>query len=335
MSTDYDLATQTSTDREYLRLRAAVVDARHLDQLPTPAPLVDGLLMLDSIAWLHGKPGHGKSFLALDIACSVASGRPWRGEHTTSPGVVLYVVAEGAAGIRQRVEAWETFHSTQIAAGRLKFLPVAVQLLGPSLAALVEVVSDWQPALVVIDTQARVTVGADENSSLDMGRYVDAVERLRAASGACVLTVHHESRAGDTLRGSTALEGAATTVLRVVKTSSTVRLEVTKQKEAPPLEPMQGRLAVVVTDGRSSAIWSHDCLGPRGAAGQNADAIRDALRDHFGTDGASTKELREHLGLAKSSFDRAKESLLSRREIVNRGADTVPRWFLAGSELQS
>jgi hypothetical protein len=65
------------------------------------------LLYSDSLAWLTGKRGHGKSFAALDMAGHVSLGQNWHG-HATKRGPVLYIAAEGVAGLRQRVRAWET-----------------------------------------------------------------------------------------------------------------------------------------------------------------------------------------------------------------------------------
>ena len=112
MTTDLDtwpeLAEQTNPTQDRLaQLRAHLVDSGGLDAIPEPVPLVDGILYQDSLAWLYGKPGSGKSFLALDWAGCVAAGLPW-GERATAHGPVLYLVAEGSGGIRRRVRAWET-----------------------------------------------------------------------------------------------------------------------------------------------------------------------------------------------------------------------------------
>jgi RecA-family ATPase len=111
------------------------------------------------------------------------------------------------------------------------FLPVPVQMLGNvDVAAFGQLLVDLQPTLLILDTQARVTVGAEENSSRDMGQFVDALDELRSHSGACILVVHHEPRNGENLRGSTALEGAATTIIRVSKDGNVVELTNPKQK---------------------------------------------------------------------------------------------------------
>jgi hypothetical protein len=213
-------------DSRYLELRGRLLTVAGLRDIPPPVPLIAGYLYRDSLAWLGGKPGHGKSFLAVDLACCIGTGTAWHG-HEVTAGKVLYLIAEGASGLSRRVDAWTLAHGRPVK--RVVFLPVPVQLLtAVDVAAFGHLLADLAPDLIILDTQARVTVGGEENSSKDMGRFVDALEHLRRQSGACVLTVHHEARAGENLRGSTALEGAATTILRATKDGQLV--EVTNPK---------------------------------------------------------------------------------------------------------
>jgi RecA-family ATPase len=100
----------------------------------------------------------------------------------------------------------------------------------------------YRPDLVVIDTQARVTVGLKENDSTDMGLFVDRLEELRRLYGACFLLVHHEPRSGEHLRGSIAMEGAATSILRTFKEGNQVTVETTKQKDIEEREPFDLQL---------------------------------------------------------------------------------------------
>jgi RecA-family ATPase len=69
--------------------------------------------------------------------------------------------------------------------------------------------------LAVVDTLARCFVGGEENSARDMGRFVAAADRLRTATGAAALLLHHVSRHGGAIRGSTALPGALDTGIAV------------------------------------------------------------------------------------------------------------------------
>lgn len=305
-------------------LRGLLVDSAGLDDIPPPEPVIDRVLFRDSLAWLHGKPGHGKSFVALDWAGSVATGRAWHGHDITRRGGVVYLVAEGVTGVRQRVRAWEAAAGAPMAG--VKFLPVAVQLLSPTdRDAFVALVAELAPALVVIDTQARVTVGADENSAQDMGRLVAAADTIRANTGACVLLVHHEARSGDTLRGSTALEGAAHTLIRITKDGPTVRVDCTKQKDAEPFSPLLLRL---VPRGDGAVLESHSGVGLGGELTPSDLKVLATMRDSFGTTGASGAQLRDASEVSKSSFYRSLNVLVERGLVTNTGTDRRPFYVL-------
>lgn len=237
-------------------LRAALLTTDDLDDLPEPDPLVKGLLMMDSLAWVYGDPGSGKSFVALDWAAHVATGAPWWGRRVHQ-GPVLYIAAEGMSGLPRRVRAWESYHGMR--ARGLHILPEAVQLMGVGeVDAVTQVATELKPALIVVDTQARVTVGADENTAQEMSRFVKALDTIREATGACVLVVHHKPRGGDNLRGSNSIDGAAQTVIRVKKAESRVSVICdgsigTKQKDEDPDDPFT-RMDMTLTRSEKSAV---------------------------------------------------------------------------------
>lgn len=316
--------TGGSPDELVERLRSALVDSAGLDSIPEPDPVVDQTLFVNSTNWLIGAPGNGKSFVALDLAGCVATGQSWQGR-ASKQGNVFYLVAEGLSGIRQRVRAWEA--SMGIAMENVLFLPVAVQAASRGdWWALVQLVAELRPALIVIDTQARVTVGLEENSAKDMGEFVDRAERLRTASGACVLIVHHQGRSGDHMRGSTAMEGAATTIIKVAKDDDVLTIECTKQKDAPEFEPFALRL--VSYD--SSAILSPILDGTP----QRTDtlAVRRMLADWWDsheTDWVSVTTLIEARIVSKNTFHRTKKSLERANVIEIKGEGTTRRYRLS------
>jgi AAA domain/DnaB-like helicase N terminal domain len=311
------------------QLRAALLDSDALDSIPAPQPVIDGFLYRDSLAWLHGKPGNGKSFVALDWAACVASGLPWQ-EHETAQGPVLYVAAEGKSGLRPRVRAWEDYAQCVMA---VRFLPVAVQLLMPvDIAALAAVAADMGPVLVVLDTQARVTTGFDENSAKDMGLFVAAADRLREATGACVLTVHHEARAGENMRGSTALEGAATSIMRASKEGSLITLSTSKQKDAPEAEDVRLTLMPRLA---SAVLMSHGRAGNFGLLSDSEGTVLGTLRELFVGRSATPTEIIDTSKLSKSTVYRALSSLVSKGKLINAGTEARPRYVLTESELPS
>src|ERR1700674_809342 len=74
-----------------------------------PEWLIDGVMPLMGLTALYGQPGGGKSFIALDMALAIASGRPWQG-HPVKRGYVVYISAEGGSGLSKRVGAWLAHH---------------------------------------------------------------------------------------------------------------------------------------------------------------------------------------------------------------------------------
>jgi len=309
------------------QLRDALIDSDTLDRLPIPEPLIDGLLYRDSLAWLHGKPGHCKSFMALDFACCIDAGLPWM-QRPVTQGPVLYVIAEGATGLRPRVRAWEDRAGQKTG---VRFLPVAVQMLHAGhTEAIAELAAELQCVLVVLDTQARVTVGADENSAVDMGRLVAAAEKIRVATRACVKFVHHEARAGDNMRGSTALEGAATTILRVVKDGPRLELTNPKQKDAAEADP----ITLWVTPRLQSVVIADQPYGPTlDLRADSENKILNTLLDMFETTGASATNLREATGLPKSTFFYALNRLVKDGLVQNLGTRTRSCYVSAQASL--
>ena len=81
------------------------------------------------------------------------------------------------------------------------------------------------PVLIIIDTLARTFGGGDENKQNDMNAYVSAVDRLKKATGAHVMIVHHSGvHENARERGSNVLRGAADTVIKVERKGNDIRL---------------------------------------------------------------------------------------------------------------
>ena len=72
----------------------------------TPEMLVGHVLECGTLAELYGDSNTGKSFVALDLAFSVATGCQWHGEAVRQGGV-LYFAGEGERGLSRRARAWE------------------------------------------------------------------------------------------------------------------------------------------------------------------------------------------------------------------------------------
>jgi len=198
----------------YEKLKRKLISAKKLSLSPAPQFLIQGLLNLNTESWLIGAPGSLKSFIALDMAGQVARGQQWQGRRTKQRDV-LYLAAEGQSGMVLRTRAWIADRGDDMEGVTFLPYPVQVKSNDGQWEALVRIATELQPGFIVIDTQARVTVGLEENSADQMGILIAAVGRLKRATGACILVVHHTGRDGGNARGSSALDGAQDTELKV------------------------------------------------------------------------------------------------------------------------
>jgi hypothetical protein len=234
-----------------LRAFGAAEAAQELADLPLPVELFDdirptllnrhlvkGLLLAGTMTTVFGQEGSAKSFLVLDIFLHVAAGLHWFGRKVRQGGVV-YIVAEGAAGARGRVEAWK--RDNGIAKG-LPFvlIPTSVNLLDPQadLANLHVVIrfltSLWgaPPVAIGIDTLAQTIGGGDENTS-DMAAYIANCIALTAPYECAAVIVHHQplDASSKRPRGHSSLAGAMDTLLHVEGQENPRRVTVIKQKD--------------------------------------------------------------------------------------------------------
>ncbi len=216
------------------RRQFAILGAQAVKDQPAPAAIVEGVLYENGAAELCGSHGTFKSFQALGIAEAVAGGHDWHGRQTKQTPVV-YITGEGRAGLKQRIQALEIRHQRPSEA---QFILEAVQLHRPDeVEALLWAIAQLPeaPGLIIVDTLARCFVGGDENSARDAGLFVAGVDRIRAATGAAVLILHHLSKAGDA-RGSTAFSGAFDTIIEARRENTTITLSCLKQKDAAEFE---------------------------------------------------------------------------------------------------
>lgn len=227
-----------------------------LESLTATRWVVKGLLEADALALIYGAPNDGKSFLTLDFACCVSMGMPWQG-HKTQQSPVLYIAGEGHGGISRRLAAWEKHHGVSLKNAPLFISIKAVSLLDPAEAA--EIVRDAEeivptgtkPGLVVIDTVARATVGANESDAKDMGQFVNVIDQaLKNRWGANVLLVHHSGKdATKGARGSSAIRGALDQEFSLEVKGDKGRTKIlrcTKMKDAEKPEPINFELKKIL-----------------------------------------------------------------------------------------
>ena len=206
--------------------RPKLIHFDDLKDLPPPEWLFDNLIHRNSFAMLVGEPGAKKTFIALDFALQLGQTEP-----------VIYIAAEGAGGVSQRIKAWEA-HNPHIK-NQCYLWPEALQL--GEMSSIIKFLGETEPlkpSLIIIDTLARCALGLEENSSTDMGIFVNNCDLIKRQTGACVLVIHHMGKNGATERGSGALKGACDTMLKATVEGDLTKLACEKQKDAPNFEPI-------------------------------------------------------------------------------------------------
>ncbi len=187
-----------------------------------------------------GDPAAGKSFVAIDKACCIATGTPYHG-HDVTQGAVFYIAGEGHNGLARRFKAWEEHTGASLADAPLYVSERPAQFFGMEHAEVVaeavqELVNETgkRPQLIVIDTLARNFGGGDENSTRDMNVFIQCVDELKNHWKSAALIVHHTGH-GDKgrARGSMALKGALDHEYRIKKEGNIVSVESTKNKDGP------------------------------------------------------------------------------------------------------
>jgi hypothetical protein len=183
--------------------------------------VIKGLIPECSFASIYGPSGSFKSFLALDWACHIATGKDWDG-HKVKQGAVLYVAGEGGFGVTQRIRAWELHHQVanldNLARLPVPIFPADSDQIKTVLEYCQEIKANTGHAvkLVILDTLARCYGGNDENSSRDMGAFIQGCDTIKQLTGATVLVVHHSGKNVDSGgRGSSSLPAALDVEYRV------------------------------------------------------------------------------------------------------------------------
>lgn len=220
--------------------------------LGQPAPLrwlIKNWLPDSSVNMVYGESGAGKTFLTLDMACCIASGKPWHG-HKTKAGVVVYMAGEGNYGLRQRVTAW--CRQNQVTdLDNLLISNKAVDIDSPAIAAQIinairEITSD-DVAAIFIDTVNNHMSG-DENSAKDTRNMLNACQIVSRALNSSICLNHHTGHSVDSknrARGSSAWKASLDASILVMKVDNSIEVSCTKMKDAEPPAAFFGKLSSV------------------------------------------------------------------------------------------
>jgi hypothetical protein len=228
---------------EVITNQPVVTDSEQLSEVFNPVPqllnieawdtikdepvewIIQNVLPVRAFSILVGPPGSYKSFVALDIAEAIATGRTWMGNEVTNPGAVLYICGEGFGGLGARIKATKINNNTKDGAEiyvirhqlNLRSSADDFNLLMESIDELIQR-TGIDLRLVQIDTLARSFGGGNENDSSDMGAWIHNCGRMQRKLDCALMAAHHSGK--DILkgaRGHSSLLGAVDTQLELQK----------------------------------------------------------------------------------------------------------------------
>lgn len=165
--------------------------------------IIQGVLRKGHKMMVSGASKSGKSFMLIEIALCLASGREWFG-HDCKECKVLYVNLEiSEPSFSHRIECVSTEQGIDMKACdqnlkiiNLRGTSVALKEMCGALIGtiLTEEAETGEPfAALILDPIYKISNG-EENSAKDVGAFCHELDRIAAATGVSIIYSHHHSK---------------------------------------------------------------------------------------------------------------------------------------------
>jgi hypothetical protein len=285
--------------------------------------IVEGLFLEAGAGILGGAPKSCKSFFALDLCVSIASGTSCAGVfRILAPGPVVVLCAEDPhAVISQRLSALARGRGRELGELPIEVIVEPVVRLPEGIERLEATLAAFKPRLLLLDPLIRLH-RADENSASEMSVILDGLRKLARSSKTAILLVHHTrkaaaSNAGTGLRGSSDLHafGDSNLYLRKLSQDATLELKIEHRAAAAPA-PVRLQLLV---DQRDSPGARFSAVERKHQDDPTARRVLDLLAGS--TEALTSTALREKLGLRNQTVTEALKQLLAEGRVHRTGRD--------------
>lgn len=281
--------------------------------------LVDEVIKSESLVMLAGAPGGGKSYCALDLGLSIATGKHWMGQYATKQGDVIFVACEGRDSMLRRTLAWESLKNAGQDVDHA-YITRAEIVVGTepdaenSTEALARFIDEKgiKPRIIFMDTMNYTLGTCKENDSNDMTAYFQTLARnLIRRYGATVALVHHTNKDAADIRGSTAIRGALDFLAMVKQKDGQFVFQNVKHKDREELAPMyfeSRSTQIALADGKveeNMALFPAEKRIKDLALTVGQRELIDCMKQSVGIDGEIQKKtLRQRLGVESGNWAR-------------------------------
>lgn len=202
--------------------------------------LIERVMHKNRVVTIYGDSNCGKTFIALDMAFSIALGREWMGRRVRQ-GAVLYIATESPASIKKRIKAYKRYHHIE---GHLPVYIVEKPLNffygsadAQDIIALIHQIEDQTGETVLLtigDTLAQMSAGANENAGTDMSIVMANAESICRETESAFEWIHHSGKnSANGQRGWSGMRAHISTEIEVkeVEGDSVRQLEIMKQRD--------------------------------------------------------------------------------------------------------
>ncbi|WP_244145322.1 helicase RepA family protein [Paraburkholderia mimosarum] len=306
------------------------------DELPgeftPPDELVQGLLTVGGGSVLYGDSNSGKTFLVIDLAAAVARGVEWMGKRT-EPGMVVYLAAESPASVRCRLQAYQRHHGVRVPNFAVVQNPLNLFENDADTSAIIATVQRLEAQrgqkvqLIVGDTLARLSAGANENAGQDMSRVIERFDRIRTECNAHFMLIHHSGKnAASGSRGWSGVRAAVDAEIEITDSPTGRCAEITKVRDLGTKGERIGFRLDVVELGltkwgapATTCVVAPESAPVRAVTGKKLGAVEGAVLEFLrgrGT-GAKKAEVVKHFEgrYTRGSVYRALQTLADAEEI--------------------
>jgi phage/plasmid primase-like uncharacterized protein/KaiC/GvpD/RAD55 family RecA-like ATPase len=236
---DLKLLLKPTTNTEIISKMQTIFADELSDEYQAPDELIENLMTIGGSTVLYGDSNSGKTFFALSMAAAVATGNRFFGRQTDK-GAVVYLATESPSSVMTRIQAMKKH--MEISLENLAVVPVPVNFYSndgdaADVVELVKAVSEAKNMpvhLIIGDTLARMSAGANENSGEDMAPVMARFDQVAKATGAAITIIHHNGKnAAAGARGWSGIRAHIDTEIEVTVEDDVRMATVTKQRELP------------------------------------------------------------------------------------------------------
>lgn len=211
-------------------------------QFPEQEYLIDRLIPDSSITILSGASGSFKTYTLLEMALSIASGKPLFSQFAAQQAGVLIIDEENGERLMQK-------RLKQLGAADdlpIYFTPkMGFELTDDNVENIILSCKTYGIKLIVIDSLIRIH-SAEENSSKEMAKVFKQLRRFTEQDIAVLVTQHNRKQGnfnggvGNEMRGSSEIRAAIDSQLGVIRKKKWyLTFDQSKQRYDVELEPFQ------------------------------------------------------------------------------------------------